>query len=99
MSGGSEKKKLQARKREREGEREGGTERELGQKKKLAKDWQGQRNRGRRASALVIHLFCVCACLCGSVAGYRCQAARFLLISTYSPNANNNSVLDTFLQR
>lgn len=67
------------------------------EKKTVAKDWQGRRKRGRRASALVIHLFCVCACLCGSVEGYRCQAARFLHISTYSRNANNNPVfLDTF---
>lgn len=82
------KKKLRARARE--------WERVRTEKKTVAKDWQGQRKRGRRASALVIHLFCVCACLCGSVEGYRCQAARFLLISTYSWNANNNSVLDAF---
>lgn len=65
-------------------------------------DWQRQRQRGRErerhASALVIHLFCVCACLCGSVGGYRCQAARFLLISTYSRNANNNSILTRSLE-
>ncbi len=46
----------------------------------------------------MIHLFCVCACLCGSVGGYRCQAARFLLISTYSRNANNNSILTHSLE-
>lgn len=28
-----------------------------------------QAERLRHASALVIHLFCVCACLCGSVRG------------------------------
>lgn len=57
-----------------------------------------ERERERHASALVIHLFCVCACLCGSVGGYRCQAARFLLISTYSRNANNNSILTHSLE-
>ncbi len=73
---------------------EGDSERAEGRERKTGRD----REKERHASALVIHLFCVCACLCGSVGGYRCQAARFLLISTYSKNANNNFILTHSLE-
>lgn len=86
-------------KNERWEEKKADSKKSLRQRKE---DWQRQRGRvrerERHASAVVIHLFCVCACLCGSVGGYRCQAAQFLLISTYSRNANNNSILTHSLE-
>ena len=78
------------------GVKEGDRERVEGRERKTGREREGERE--RHASALVIHLFCVCAWLCGCVGGYRCQAARFLLISTYSRNANNNSILTHSLE-
>lgn len=43
-------------------------------------------------------VLCLCACLCGIVGGYECQVAQFLLISTYSISASNNSIKENSLE-
>lgn len=64
--------KLKVGVKEDEEERLEGRERKTGRERVSEREREGETH----ASALVIHLFCVCACLCGSVGGYRCQAAR-----------------------
>lgn len=74
---------------------ESGTKRE-GLQNEKAKEKEREREPYLRIGDSLV--LCLCVCLCGIVGGYESQVAQFLLMSTYSTSASNNSIKENSLE-